>query len=73
MAACIRPQNFIHVGREPLLRGGQVLKVLELRRLSNKERGLAVSPDIPRISSVDVVPTPNGEILSVLVGDYTRV
>ena len=68
----VSPQDFIHIGLEPTLGGRQVLNIVVQRRLNTQERGLVVSLDTERISSADVVPTPNREIRSVLAGRFTH-
>jgi len=70
----IRLQYIIHVGFEPLLRGGWVLDVLVHCRLNTEECDLAISLHAKRISSANVVPTPNCEIRSISQGCiYERV
>jgi len=57
MAVRIRPQDFIHVGLEPVFWGSEVRDVTVVRRLDTKERDLVVSLHTERISPINVVPT----------------
>ena len=72
MIFCVPSQDFVHIALEPLLRGRQVLNIIIHRRLDTQERGLVVSLDVERVSSVDVVPAPNREIRSVFTGEFTH-